>query len=172
MVDEKIVDFIKKMLKEKISLSVIRSKLGERGWAEKEIDDAMKVAVPRENPKAGMTFCQKCEAQNPEGGEFCQKCGFPLSGVPLVVTGRKLSIDVMKRKSFDWAGYLKIGVLVGAIIGGLVGSFYPLGLYDLSSSYRIATILMFGFIGAFVVSVFLVFCALLLDILGARNEYS
>lgn len=59
MVDQKIVDFIKKMLKDGISLNTIKSQLKERGWPENEINEAIQSAIPSETPVSNLETLPK-----------------------------------------------------------------------------------------------------------------
>ncbi|MBM3199716.1 hypothetical protein FJZ53_02175 [Candidatus Woesearchaeota archaeon] len=81
MVDQKLVDFIRKMLKDGVSLDAIKSQLKQKGWPENEITRAVDSAIPAETP-APKTYCWKCGAESEHTAKLCKNCGVDLSAIP------------------------------------------------------------------------------------------
>lgn len=104
MVDQKLVSFIKKIVKDGISLNTIKSQLKEKGWPESEINDAIQSAIPSETP-VPKSYCWNCGAENDVTAKKCKNCSVDLKEIPkehkgILTTEIKLSfVDESKLKS-------------------------------------------------------------------------
>lgn len=81
MVDQKLVSFVRKALKEGISLKVIKSQLKEKGWPDKEINDTIQSVIPSEIPSP-KTYCWNCGTENDTTAKACKNCGVNLEEIP------------------------------------------------------------------------------------------
>lgn len=79
MVDQKLLDFVKKELGRGTSEDEIRSLLKKKGWPDKEINEAIKSFTSSDK---SVTYCWNCGAQNDETAKACKNCGVNLEEIP------------------------------------------------------------------------------------------
>lgn len=98
MPDAKLVSFIQNMLRDGISLDVIKSQLKERKWPEKEINDAIQTAIPSERPiaktepRSKKVYCRSCGTENGSTSQNCKACGVNLNEIPNTESPKESSI--------------------------------------------------------------------------------
>jgi len=117
MADQKLVSFIRKAVKDGISLKIVKSQLRERGWSESEISEAVQSAIPPEAP-APKVYCWKCGTENDPTAKGCKNCGVNLNEIP---EDKKNIKEVAKFHYQDAYNITGVGVvLVGRVEGGVL----------------------------------------------------
>lgn len=137
MVDLKLVAYIKKGLKQGISIKTIKSQLNKSGWKDKDIKEAFQSAISSETPKTEpptpKTYCWKCGTENDATAQNCKHCGVNLKEVPeekkeeVVQKKEPTKIDIseeirkglVKKEQFEtmrgvfgFAGFILGGIIV------------------------------------------------------------
>lgn len=71
-------------------------------------------------------FCHKCEAETPDGSQFCHKCGQSLGGPPEEET-KKLSkrIKELGDKATQLLAFLSFAIVAAVIVAGSPGMMGP-----------------------------------------------
>jgi len=103
MAAPKLIEFIKKSLKDGIDETRIKAQLLQKGWPKEEVDSALELArspekqitetpanLPKNNPGTESTdiiYCQRCRKPNPKNGSFCQECGASLTATLSLARG-------------------------------------------------------------------------------------
>lgn len=78
MANQTLVDFLREILRQGISIERIRAELRKSGWSDKEVSEGVRVAVSSETPKV---YCKRCGEGNSVTAETCQNCGYNLKKV-------------------------------------------------------------------------------------------